>query len=140
MPAFTLQRRVHFAETDMAGIVHFANFYRYMEEAEHAFFRSIGMKIVADQSDKTVIGWPRVRAACTFESPAYYDEVIEIDVSITRIGFKSLTMEFTFRRGQIRLATGELKTVCCMWRDRGQFSSVEIPAEERHKLEQAAAL
>jgi acyl-CoA thioester hydrolase len=30
---FKLTRRVEFAETDMAGIVHFSNFFRYMESA-----------------------------------------------------------------------------------------------------------
>ena len=35
-------RRVEFAETDMAGIVHFSNFFRMMEATEHAFFRSLG--------------------------------------------------------------------------------------------------
>ena len=34
-----LQRRVEFSETDAAGIVHFSNFFRYMEGAEHAFLR-----------------------------------------------------------------------------------------------------
>ena len=42
---FKLTRRVEFAETDMAGIVHFANFFRMMEAAEHAFFRSVGFSI-----------------------------------------------------------------------------------------------
>ncbi len=42
---FKLTRRVEFAETDMAGIVHFANFFRMMESTEHAFFRSLGFTI-----------------------------------------------------------------------------------------------
>ena len=42
---FKLTRRIEFAETDMAGIVHFANFYRMMEVTEHAFFRSLGFSL-----------------------------------------------------------------------------------------------
>ena len=38
-PQFTYSRRIQFSDTDMAGIVHFANFYRFMEEAEHEMFR-----------------------------------------------------------------------------------------------------
>ena len=53
---FVYHRRVTFAETDMAGIVHFSNFYRYMEEAEHAFLRSRGLRIKVDQPDGTVVG------------------------------------------------------------------------------------
>jgi hypothetical protein len=43
---FTCTERVQFSDTDMAGIVHFSNFFRYMERVEHAFFRSLGFSIV----------------------------------------------------------------------------------------------
>src|SRR5215831_6794970 len=42
---FRTQRRVEFADTDMAGIVHFANFFRYMEAAEVEFLRSRGLSV-----------------------------------------------------------------------------------------------
>lgn len=58
MAQFTTRRRVEFSETDMAGIVHFANFYRWMEEAEHDFFRSLGLSIMVRQEDGSYIGWP----------------------------------------------------------------------------------
>lgn len=133
-PQFTHARRVQFSDTDMAGIMHFANFYRYMEEAEHSFFRSLGFTIVQKQPDGTVIGWPRVRSSCNFESPAYYDDLIEIDVSIMRQGVKSLTMSFLFRRGETKIASGELKTVCCICAPGGKFQSIEIPPNYREKL------
>ena len=50
-----------------------------MEEAEHELFRSLGFKIVENQPDGSVVGWPRVRASCSFEAPAFYDDLIEID-------------------------------------------------------------
>ena len=40
-----LTRRVLFHETDMAGVVHFSCFFRYMEEAEHALWREAGLSI-----------------------------------------------------------------------------------------------
>ena len=36
---FRVSRRVDFCDTDMAGIIHFSNFFRYMEFAEVAFLR-----------------------------------------------------------------------------------------------------
>lgn len=134
-PRFTFTRRIQFSDTDMAGIVHFANFYRFMEEAEHEMFRSMGFKIVEDQPDGSVVGWPRVRASCNFEAPAYYDDLVEIDIFITRVGVKSLTMTFHFRRGEQRLATGELKTVFCRFSRDGKFTSIEIPAAQRQTFE-----
>src|SRR5262249_37563581 len=98
MPAqFTHTRRIRFSDTDLAGIVHFANFYRFMEEAEHEFFRSLDLKILEELPDGTVVGWPRVRAACSFEAPAFYDDLIEIDLEVARVGARSLTMSFRFR-------------------------------------------
>jgi acyl-CoA thioester hydrolase len=136
-PQFTYTRRVQFADTDMAGIVHFANFYRFMEEAEHEMFRSLGIKIVEHQPDGTVVGWPRVRCSCSFEAPAYYDDLVEVDVTITRVGVKSLTMSFAFRRGQTRLATGDLKTVFCRFKGAGEFESIAIPENYADRLVEA---
>ncbi|HEY2249472.1 MAG TPA: thioesterase family protein [Planctomycetaceae bacterium] len=133
-PQFTFDRRVQFSDTDMAGIVHFANFYRYMEEAEHEMFRSLGEKIVENQPDGSVVGWPRVRASCSFEAPACYDDLISIDIFITRVGVKSLTMSFKFRLGQQQIAHGELKTVFCRFRRDGKFESIAIPARFTDKL------
>ena len=55
MPSeFTVRRRVEFSETDMAGIVHYSNFFRYMETVEHAFYRSLGFSVVQDRHDPPV--------------------------------------------------------------------------------------
>jgi YbgC/YbaW family acyl-CoA thioester hydrolase len=134
-PPFVYHRRVQFAETDMAGIVHFANFYRYMEEAEHAFLRSRGLSVKVDQPDGTVLGWPRVRGTCSFEHPARYEDELEVRVRVARMGVKSLTLTFEICRGDLRLAEGELKTVCCRFSARADFESVEIPSEWRGVLE-----
>jgi acyl-CoA thioester hydrolase len=131
---FTYTRRVRFADTDVAGIVHFSNFYRFMEEAEHEYFRSLGLKIMDYRPDGTARGWPRVRASCTFESPAFYDDLLDIDVNILRVGVRSLTLAFRIRRGPQSLARGEVKTVYCNCAAGGKFESADIPPEYASKL------
>src|SRR5262249_28636825 len=54
---FQVRRRVQFYETDVAGIVHFSWFFRYMEEAEHAMWREAGLSIHPPGGE---IGWPRI--------------------------------------------------------------------------------
>lgn len=135
MPSqFTWKHRVQFAETDTAGIVHFSNFYRFMEETEREYFRTLGLSIMLPQPDGSVIGWPRVRANCSFESPAYYDDLLEIDLNVQRKGVKSLTMHFVFRRGVQVIARGELKTVCCRCPAPGVLESIPIPPEYETKI------
>src|SRR2546429_5286166 len=74
---YRLRRRVQFHETDVAGIVHFSWFFRYMEEAEHALWREAGLSIHPPDSD---IGWPRVAASCDFHGALRFED--EFDVSI----------------------------------------------------------
>lgn len=134
MPPFIHHRRVQFAETDMAGIVHFANFYRWMEEAEHEFLRTHGMKIMDLQGDGSYIGWPRVSCSCHYEAPARYDDVLEVQLRIERVGLKSVTYYVEFFRAGKRLAYGRTKAACCFCFPDGTLRSIEIPQRYRQVL------
>ena len=133
---FITKRRVEFSDTDMAGIIHFASYYRYMEEAEHAFFRSLGLRIMQSQSDGSVIGWPRVSASCSFEAPAYFEDVLDVRLNVIRKGVKSLNFEIEFWRGAIRVAYGRLKTVCCVCRHGQPLVSIPMPGEYSQKIQE----
>jgi acyl-CoA thioester hydrolase len=64
MPSeFRLTRTVEFHETDMAGIMHFSNFFRWMEACEAGFYRSLGLPLISFVPGN-VVGWPRVSASC----------------------------------------------------------------------------
>lgn len=132
---FKTTRRVEFHETDMAGIVHFSNFYKYMEQAEHEFFRSLDLTIVDTQKDGSVLGWPRVSAQCSFEAPVFYGDLLEIHLFVERIGVKSLTIEYEFWREQTKIAKGRMKTVCCHFTHGNPMTSIEIPEAIHKKLE-----
>src|ERR1700742_157627 len=103
---FTITRRVQFAETDMAGIVHFSNYFRWMEEVEHAFFRSMGLSVAMAHED-IEIGWPRVNVGCEFHGPVRFEDEIELRLRITKVGGKSLSYEVEFLRGEKRVALGK---------------------------------
>ncbi len=134
---FSHTRRVAFSETDMAGIVHFANFFRYIEDAEHEFFRSLGLTIMDRQDDGSVISWPRVDVRCSYEAPAFYDDLLSIQLTDLEFGRRSLTLCWDIFREDKRLCRGEMKTVCCAFRPGERLSSIDIPAAVRAKLEAA---
>src|SRR5262245_66572431 len=77
---FTLRRRVQFYELDSAGIVHFSNYFRYMEEAEHAFWRATGMSIAPPGSE---IGYPRVNVKCDYHRPLKFEDEVVVRVRVT---------------------------------------------------------
>lgn len=109
---FTTQRMVEFADTDMAGIMHFASFFHYMESVEHEFIRSLGLSVYT-QVDGKAISFPRVSATCDFQSPAKCEDVIDAALIIKRIGTKSLTYLIDFSRGGTPVSTGRVTCVCC---------------------------
>src|SRR5882672_8181004 len=107
---FIARHRDEFFETDLAGIVHFANFCRFMEQAERSFFRSFGLTIHGTLPDGTVVGWPRVSCTCSFKAPAYYGDELDIRLTVLRLTRRSLTTRYEFWRGEVLLAVGEMKT------------------------------
>jgi acyl-CoA thioester hydrolase len=132
---FRTSRRIEFADTDMAGIVHFSNFFRFMESAEVEFLRSLGLSVKMTWDGQS-LGFPRVAASCDYLCPARFEEVLDVAVTVKRVGTKSVTYAFAFSRGPDRVARGEVSSVCCRLNLDHTFESVEIPAGIRAKLEQ----
>jgi YbgC/YbaW family acyl-CoA thioester hydrolase len=134
-----ITRRVEFSETDMAGIVHYSNFFRYMEVAEHEFFRSLGFSVVTRQVDPPV-GWPRVHARCDYFQPLRFEDEIEIHMFVTEKKSKALSYLFKFRKlnanPHIEVARGSL-TVVCVTHQHGKMSATSIPKVLADKIEVA---
>lgn len=123
---------VQFAETDLAGVLHFSNYFRLMEEVEHAFWRSLGSSVVL-RDRGGAISWPRVRVSCEYAAPLHFEDELTLTLRVVEVGERSLRLEVDFVRAGVRVARGELKVVCCQMRG-GRFRSISIPAEIRAKL------
>jgi YbgC/YbaW family acyl-CoA thioester hydrolase len=129
---FSIKRTVQFSETDMAGIVHFANFFRMMEEVEHAYFRSLGLSVCMEYQGEH-IGWPRVATNCEYLGPVRFEDHLELRFTVLRVGEKSFSYEVEFLLGEKRMALGTTTSVCCSVAG-GKMKSIPIPAEMREKL------
>jgi len=132
---FHTTRRVEFADTDMAGIVHFANFFRFMESAEVEFLRSLGLTVSMIWEGER-IGLPRVSASCDFLSPVTFQDLLDVAVRVQSVGKKSITYSFEFTKEGKPVARGRVTCVCCRVLGDRQLESMEIPAGFRAKLEQ----
>jgi acyl-CoA thioester hydrolase len=137
MTPFRFRRRVDFCDTDLVGIVHFANFFRYMESAEVEFLRSLGLSVTLFHKNES-IGFPRVSVACDYVRPLHFDDVVDIDVTIERIGSKSITYNFAFTLEGNPVAKGRSTAVCCRMSEGRSMESIEIPAEIRTLLQSRA--
>jgi YbgC/YbaW family acyl-CoA thioester hydrolase len=134
MPPFRTTRRIEFCDTDMAGIVHFANFFRFMESAEVEFLRARGLSVKMEWEGR-VLGFPRVAASCDYVKPVHFEEILDVSVVIDRIGAKSVTFAFEFlHKGEV-VARGKVTSVCCLIGPDDRFEGTEIPETYRKRLE-----
>src|ERR1043165_2664998 len=138
MSTFASVRRVEFSDTDMAGIMHFANYFRFMESAEHAFFRSLGLSIMGSVVDGVKIGWPRVHADCDYLAPLYFEDEVRIEMTLRAINRRTVEYGFVLRRvsDDVEAARGGITIVCVSWDESsGKMKSVAIPESIRARLE-----
>jgi YbgC/YbaW family acyl-CoA thioester hydrolase len=135
---FKVTRRIEFSETDMAGIVHFSNFFRYMEIAEHGFYRALGYSVVMHQFDPP-LGFPRVHAECDYRKPLRFEDLLEIHLLVKEKKPRVLTYVFKFRNitaEPVEIARG-LLTVVCVSHTPGKMEAVSIPVELASQIETA---
>jgi YbgC/YbaW family acyl-CoA thioester hydrolase len=137
---FKTTRRVEFCETDMAGIVHFSNFFRYMESVECAFYRSLGYSVILPDANPP-LGLPRVHASCDYRRPLRFEDVVEMHLLVREIRPRSVSYQIRFRRIEPgpseEVAVGHVTAVCVTKLPTGKLSAVPIPEGLFRHLEAA---
>jgi len=125
-PNFTMTRRVTFAETDMAGILHFSNYFRYMEETEHAYFRSLGFQVHSCEKSGAW-GWARRGASCDYQRPLRYEDEVELQLHVKEKRSKAIVYQVRFVLDDVEVARGELTAVCVEKAADGSLRGAAIP-------------
>lgn len=102
---------VRFADTDAQGHMYFANYLTFCDEALAAYMHRIGVPwqaLVEDGVDMFYAG-----ARCDYRGSATFEEVVEIETRIARVGNSSVTSAYVMRGADGRvLAEAELTSVC----------------------------
>lgn len=118
------RRRVQFADTDLAGVVHFSWYYRYAEEAEHAMWRAAGLSI-----DAGAIGWPRISASFEFHQPLRFEDEFDVLVRVAAVTDKTIRYTVAITRGETTIATGTHTAICVSKRPGEAMKAIAIPPD-----------
>lgn len=129
--AYRTERTVQFRDTDAGGIMHFASYFGWMEEAEHEALRSVGLSAMDEVHG---VGWPRVSVQCDYAAPIRFEDVVTIEVAVERIGSKSVTYQIGISHDGRDVALGKMTAVCCSLGEDGKIHSVEIPPAVLERL------
>lgn len=131
---YRTKRRVEFRETDAAGIAHFSAFLCYMEQAEHDLLRSIDWSVMLPHGESGYLSWPRVHVEADFQGTVQFEDVLDISVTLARLGSKSVTYAFQFTCQGRQIASGKTIAVCCHVGTNRTLESIDIPASLRERL------
>ncbi|MFU8847553.1 MAG: acyl-CoA thioesterase [Opitutales bacterium] len=137
----TSTRRIEFSETDMAGLVHFSNFFKYMETAERDFFEAAGVDLIRTLPGE-LVGWPRARAECKFSAPVRFGDTIDIHLAVKAVKDRSIEFQFRILRrnpdgSRSQCGKGHLTTVLTELTPTGELRSVALPEHVRQRITEA---
>ena len=118
-------RRVPFADTDAAGVVHFSRILCYVEEAEHAYLLALGLDVASERE-----GWPIVKVDVDYRRPLVFNEEVDISIEPFSCGKTSVSWSFAVFCDGAMVAEGIITTV----RVDGSGKAQEIPEILRNKV------
>ena len=97
----TLPIRVYYEDTDMAGIVYYANYLRYIERGRSEWVREVGL----DQNrmkDEDGIVYAVRRVEADYLSPARFDDELEVQTSTEAVtGARIILRQDVLRDGEL---------------------------------------
>jgi len=126
--------RVYYEDTDLAGIVYYANYLRYIERARTEWVRGLGIDQTQLRSGSGIVFAVR-RVVADYLSPARFDDVLTVTTEPRMTGGARLVLWQEVRRADIRLFTAEVTLVALS----AGGVATRLPAGLRRKLAPDAA-
>lgn len=120
---FTAKYTAYLSDTDAAGIVHFANYLRFVERAEEDFYRSMGLPKIYEFM-------PRIEAFIRYESPIRRGDSIKVELSLEEVRTRAVRYGFGIFNDStgIRAAHGHVAAACVEVSE-GKMRAVKCPQE-----------
>lgn len=125
--------RVYYEDTDLAGIVYYANYLKFIERARSEWLRAIGVDQAAMKAEGLVFVVRRIEA--DYIAPARFDDELTVHSRIHEMGAARITMCQKVRRGDQLLFSAVVTLVCIT----GAGRPVRLPAAVTSRLGQPAS-
>jgi len=142
---FTYATPVRFSDVDHAGIVYYPRFFHLFHVAFEELWRArIGPRAYSELIDRDRVGFPAVRAECDFKAPLRFGDTAEIEITVPRLGDKSITFRYRVHRAAEHgdMPSGRDRerqlcadgTVVCAVVDLARFVAIPVPERVRAML------
>lgn len=127
--------RVRFADVDSMGHANNAKYFTYFEQARVAYFQKIESLDFRKQEGAPEQSVILAKIECSFLSPAFLDEELEVKLAITKLKRSSFVIQYEVEEVKTgrKVATGESVQVYFNYKE---GKSCDIPTELRQKFEE----
>ena len=129
MTAHMFRTRVYYEDTDLAGIVYYANYLKFIERARTEWVGALGIDQMALKSGHGIVFAVR-RVEADFLRPARFGDDLEVQTVLQSLGGARLMLEQVVLRKGERLFVAVVTLVCLT--DEGH--AARLPAEVRARL------
>ena len=125
----TFALRVYYEDTDLAGIVYYANYLRFIERARTEWVRDLGIDQTALR-DNTGIVFAVRRIEADYLRPARFDDVLQVRTSLIALTAARILLAQTVWRGDVLVFEARVTLVCLSPRG----TPARLPASIRARL------
>ncbi|MBE9221967.1 acyl-CoA thioesterase [Cyanobacterium stanieri LEGE 03274] len=108
---FIYDRKIHFADTDSAGVVYFAQLLSMCHEAYEAYLESLEIDLHGFFQNPTM-AIPIVHGEIDFFSPLFCGDTIQVYLKFIALNSKAFEIEYTIEKEDQKVATGKTRHVC----------------------------
>ena len=131
--AYFLERKIYYHDTDWGGVVYYANYLKYFEEARTEYLLQCGVDIknLAEEGVIFVVRKVTVR----YFKPAFYGDVVRIYADLTQIGKASLEFIQEVKKDDVLLVSASVSLGCV---DSKSLSPKPIPSPIKMRLESSS--
>ena len=103
--------RVYYEDTDLAGIVYYANYLKFIERGRSEWVRGNGVDQGALKADQGIVFAVR-KVDADYLKPAKFDDLLQVTTELVALGGASITLRQEVWRGEERLFTAHVVLVC----------------------------
>ena len=125
----SLPVRVYYEDTDLAGIVYYANYLKFIERGRSEWIASLGIDQMELRGRLGVVFAVR-RVEADYLRPARFGEDLVVETRLSAIGGARIVLDQAVLRGGERIFQAEVTLVCLS--DDGHAQ--RLPAEVRSRL------
>jgi len=121
--------RVYYEDTDLAGIVYYANYLKFIERGRSEWVREMGIDQVAMKRDAGVVFAVR-RVEADYLQPAKFDDQLDVSTTISTVSAARIVLDQMVLRDDAALFTAQVTLVALD----AQGRPTRLPAEFRRKI------